>query len=182
MALNYRVRDRLSGPAREFRLVVSDAGGGIVAEVALGAGSEEWRRARWVPGTAGAFSYAVAATDLAGNAGVSASAAVDVKALAVLAIGRSVRGRPITVTRFGEGRRRLLVVGASTATRPGRPWPVQFVRYLLAHRARFGPAHGSTSSRAPIRTATRVTPVATRATSTSIATCRRGTGATGSAL
>ena len=133
VALSYRVRDRLSGPARELRLVVSDAGGGIVAEVALGAAGGEWRRARWVPETAGAFSYAVTATDLAGNAGASAPAAVDVKALVVLAIGRSVRGRPITVTRFGEGRRRLLVVGGVHGDEAGTPVAVQFVRYLLAH-------------------------------------------------
>ena len=74
--------------------------------------------------TAGVFRYAVAATDLAGNAGVSTAAAVDVRALAVLAIGRSSaraadhrhalrRGSP------APARRRA----ASTATRPGRLSP-----------------------------------------------------------
>ena len=111
VTLRYRVRDRLSGPAGELRLVVSDAGGGVVVEVAPGAatavnGGAHAGSLRQAP-----ISYAIAATDAAGNAGTSAAAAVDVKALAVRTIGRSVRGRPITVTRFGEGRRRLLVIG-----------------------------------------------------------------------
>jgi protein MpaA len=133
VALSYRVRDRLSGPARELRLVVSRAGGGIVAEFAPAAAGGEWRRARWNPETAGAFVYTVTATDAAGNAATSAQAAVEVKALVVLAIGRSVRGRPITVLRFGEGRRRLLVVGGVHGDEAGTPVAEQFVRYLLAH-------------------------------------------------
>ena len=132
--LRYRVRDQLSPTARELGLVVTDAAGTTVATAALGtARTGEWRRVRWVPTAAGVFRYAVTAADLAGNAAVSATAPVDVKFLARLTIGHSVRRRPITVTRFGEGGRRLLIVGGMHGDELGTPVAAQFARYLLAH-------------------------------------------------
>jgi protein MpaA len=134
VTLSFRVRDRLSPAARELSLVVSDAAGETVATAALGSASMgEWRRARWTPVAAGVFHYAVAAQDLAGNAAASASVTVDVKELATITIGRSVRGRPITVTRFGGAGRRLLVVGGVHGNESGTPVARQLVRYLLAH-------------------------------------------------
>ena len=73
------------------------------------------------------------AQDLAGNTAASAPAAVDVKELTTFTIGRSVRGRPITVTRFGGAGRRLLVVGGVHGNESGTPVARQLVSYLLAH-------------------------------------------------
>jgi murein peptide amidase A len=134
MRLSYRVRDRLSPAAVELSLLVSDAAGQIVATAALGSASTgQWRRARWTPTAPGVFGYTVAARDLAGNAAASTSAALDVTSLTRFTIGRSVRGRPITITRFGEGGRRLLVVGGMHGDEYGAPVAGQLARYLLAH-------------------------------------------------
>ena len=134
VTLSFRVRDQLSPTARELRLVVTDAAGATVATSALGTSSTgEWHRARWTPGAAGVYHCSVSATDLAGNTAASVAAAIDVEYLARLTAGRSVRGLPITVTRFGEGGRRLLIVGGVHGDEYGAPVAAQFVRYLLAH-------------------------------------------------
>jgi murein peptide amidase A len=134
VTLSFRVRDRLSPTARELSLVVTDAAGESVATAALGSASMgEWRRTRWTPAAAGVFNYAIAAQDLAGNAAASSPAAVDVTELTTLIIGRSVRGRPITVTRFGGSGRRLLIVGGVHGNESGTPVARQLVGYLLAH-------------------------------------------------
>ena len=134
VTLSFRVRDPLSPTARDLGLVVTDAAGETVAAEALGTASTgEWHRARWTPEATGVFRYAVAATDLAGNAATSTAAAIDVKYLAGLTIGRSIRLRPITVTRFGEGGRRLLIVGGMHGDEFGTSVATQFARYLLAH-------------------------------------------------
>ena len=132
--LSFRVRDQLSPTARGLSLVVTDAAGETVATSPLGAASTgDWHRARWTPHAAGDYHYAVSAADLAGNAAASAAAAIEVKYLGGLTIGRSVRRRPITVTRFGDGGRRLLLVGGVHGDEHGTPVAAQFARYLLAH-------------------------------------------------
>jgi protein MpaA len=134
VVLSYRVRDQLSPTVRELSLVVTDAAGETVATSALGTASAgDWHRARWTPHVAGDYHYSVAAADLAGNAGASAAAAIQVEYLSGLTIGRSVRRRPITVTRFGDGGRRVLIVGGVHGDEYGTPVATQFVRYLLAH-------------------------------------------------
>ncbi len=70
---------------------------------------------------------------MGGNAAASAAAAIEVKYLSGFTIGRSVRRRPITVTRFGDGRRSLLVIGGVHGNEYGTPVAVQFAKYLLAH-------------------------------------------------
>jgi len=132
--LSFRVRDQLSLTARGLSLVVTDAAGETVATSTLGAVSTgDWHRARWRPLAAGEYHYSVAAADLAGNAAASAAAAIEVKYLSGLTIGRSVRRRPITVTRFGDGGRRLLIVGGVHGDEYGTPVAAQFAKYLLAH-------------------------------------------------
>ena len=134
VSLSFRVRDRLSPTARELTLVVTDAVGEAVATATPAAASTgEWRHARWIPTAPGVFRYTVVAQDLAGNAAASAPAAVDVASLARFIIGRSVRGRPIAVTRFGGSGRRLVVVGGMHGDEFGTSVAGQFVSYLLAH-------------------------------------------------
>jgi hypothetical protein len=134
VTLSFRVRDRLSPTARELSLVVTDAAGETVATAALGSVSTgERRHARWTPSAPGVYHYAITARDLAGNEAVSTAAPVTVKGLITFTIGRSVRGRPITVTRFGGSGRRLLVVGGVHGNESGAPVARQLVSYLLAH-------------------------------------------------
>ena len=134
VTLSYRVRDQLSPTVRRLGLVVTDDAGATVATVSLGSAvTGEWRRARWTSAVADAFHFAVTASDEAGNATTSAAADVDVKYLARLAIGHSVRHRPLTVTRFGAGDRRVLILGGVHGDEFGAPVAAQLVKYLLAH-------------------------------------------------
>ncbi len=134
VALSYRVRDQLSPTARGLGLVVTDEAGVTVATAALGdSATGEWRRARWTSAVAGPLQYVVTAADEAGNVATSAAAPVDVTYLARLAIGHSVRHRPLSLTRFGEGDRRVLIIGGVHGDEFGAPVAGQLVKYLLAH-------------------------------------------------
>ena len=135
VTLRYSVADRLSPDVAAVTLVVTDDAGQTVASLALGSRrTGTWYRARWTPATAGVFRYAVSAQDLAGNEEASAgSAGIVVKWLARETIGRSYRGRPITVTQFGAGSRSLLIVGGVHGNESGTAVATQFAAYLLAH-------------------------------------------------
>ncbi|MCX6374372.1 MAG: DUF2817 domain-containing protein, partial [Actinobacteria bacterium] len=135
LTLRYRVSDGLSPDALVVTLVVSDGAGRVVTNVALGSRrTGTWHHACWTPATKGVFHYSVAAEDLAGNGQASAgSASIVVKRLARETIGRSHLGRPITVTQFGAGSRRLLVLGGMHGNESGTAVAGQFVAYLLAH-------------------------------------------------
>ena len=135
ITLRYSVADRLSPDATAVALAVTDGSGQTVRSFALGSKhTGTWYRVRWTPPASGVFHYSIAAQDLAGNAEVSArSATIVVKWLARRTIGRSYQGRPITVTQFGSGRRRLLIVGGVHGNESGAAVARQFATYLLAH-------------------------------------------------
>jgi len=135
ITLRYSVGDRLSPDVAAVTLVVTDGAGQTVTSFTLGSRrTGTWYRARWTSPAKGVFHYSVAAQDLAGNGEASAgSARIVVKWLARKTIGRSYRGRPITVTQFGSGSRRLLIVGGVHGNESGTAVARQFVAYLLAH-------------------------------------------------
>jgi protein MpaA len=135
VTLSYVVRDQLSPDADGVTLLVSDAAGQTVATLDLGSRrTGAWQRARWTPAAPGAYEYRVTARDLAGNMEVEAdSAGIVALRLARLTIGRSVKGRPIRVTQFGSGSRRLLVVGGVHGNEAGAAVATRFAAYLLAH-------------------------------------------------
>jgi protein MpaA len=135
VTLEYSVADRLSPDVAAVSLVVTDGAGQTVRSFALGGKrTGAWCAVRWAPPAMGVFHYSVAAQDLAGNGEVSAgSAAIAVKWLARTTIGRSYQGRPITVTQFGSGSRRLLIVGGVHGNESGTAVARQFVAYLLTH-------------------------------------------------
>ena len=135
VTLRYSVADRFSPDVSAVTLVVSDGAGQTVASLALGnRRTGAWYRARWTPAAAGVFHYSVAAQDLAGNGQASAPGAdIVVERLARETIGRSHLGRPIAVTQFGAGSRRLLIVGGVHGNESGTAVAEQFVAYLLAH-------------------------------------------------
>ena len=137
VTLRYSIADRLSPTAAAVTLVVTDGAGQTVRSIALGTRRTGTAyRVKWTPAASGAFKYSVAARDLAGNEEASArSAAIVVKRLARATIGRSYQGRPITVTQFGAGSRRLLVVGGVHGNESGKAVADQFEAYLLAHPA-----------------------------------------------
>lgn len=135
VTLGYTVADRLSPDVAAVTLVVTDGAGQTVRSFALGSRrTGVWYSARWTPPAKGVFQYRLTAQDLAGNGEVSAgSATIVVKWLARKTIGRSYQRRPITVTQFGAGRRRLLIVGGVHGNESGTAVARQFVAYLLAH-------------------------------------------------
>jgi protein MpaA len=135
LTLRYRVSDGLSPDAVAVTLVVTDGAGQTVKSLALGSRrTGAWHRARWTPPAQGVFLYSVAAKDLAGNAEVAAgNATIVVRWLARQTIGLSVERRPLTVTQFGSGSRRLLIVGGVHGNESGTAVATQFVAYLLAH-------------------------------------------------
>ncbi|GEM_PF-926045 len=137
VTLRYRVADELSPKASAVTLVVTDGAGQAVSSLSLGSRrTGTWYGARWTPPAAGVFRYSVAAQDLAGNGEAAAgSATIDVERLATMTIGSSYLGRAITVTQFGAGSRRLLIVGGVHGNESGTAVAGQFTAYLLAHPA-----------------------------------------------
>ena len=135
ITLKYFIADRLSPDAAAVTLVVTDGAGQTVKSFALGSRhTGAWYRLRWTPAAKGVFHYGVAAHDLAGNGEVAAgSARIVVRLLTRETIGRSYRGRPITVIRFGSGSHHLLIVGGVHGNESGTAVARQFVSYLLAH-------------------------------------------------
>ena len=135
ITLRYSVGDRLSRNVAAVTLVVTDGAGQTVTSFALGSRqTRAWYGVRWTPPAKGVFHYSVAAQDLAGNGEVSAgSATIVVKWLARKTIGRSCQRRRITVTQFGSGSRRLLIVGGVHGNESGTAVARQFMAYLLAH-------------------------------------------------
>jgi murein peptide amidase A len=131
--LRYRVVDP-SDTRASVTLTISDAAGEVLTtlpprDVSTG----DWQSASWVPAAAGEYSFTAAAADTVGGSGVSAGAAVDVTALSRFAAGRSVRGRSMTVTRFGVGSHRLLLLGGVHGDEYGTPVARALQSYLLAH-------------------------------------------------
>jgi predicted deacylase len=127
------VRDDSSATATVTFTVV-DAEGATVATLDPGEQSTgEWLTTTWAPDDAGSYAWSGVATDASGNVAGSATAAIDVTALSDFVAGRSVRGRPIRVTRFGAGGRHVLVLGGVHGDEYGTPLARAFQRYLLAH-------------------------------------------------
>jgi murein peptide amidase A len=137
VALSYRVTG-MTGAS--VTLLVSDGTGQAVATIAPETGSAgSWQTARWVPAAAGEYSVAATATatatasDSGGGTAVSAAAPVHVLALSRSVAGRSVRGRDISVTSFGSGDRRMLLLGGMHGNEYGTPVARALESYLLAH-------------------------------------------------
>jgi len=126
--------DGAAGPTVSVVLVVSDSQGAPVLTTTLEEQSAgEWLAVVWRPSAAGDFSCVATATDSGGATAQSAAAAVHVLALSQATAGRSVRGRPIGVTRFGAGSCRLLLLGGVHGNEYGTPVALALERYLLAH-------------------------------------------------
>ena len=134
ITLTYRVDDLLSPSATAVTVVVENSRGSVVARFAEGEQAVgAWHSVRWLPTVGGRYSYSVSATDLAGNRQVAAgSARVTVRSEWVV-IGRSVRGRRIVAAQFGEGLRRILVIGGVHGDEAGTPVAARFAAYLATH-------------------------------------------------
>jgi murein peptide amidase A len=117
-------------------LTVVDATGAEVATLTPPeASTSEWQLASWKPRAAGEYSVTAAATIPGGASVVSDPAAVHVLALNRSVAGRSLRGRPIAVTTFGSGDRRVLVLGGVHGDEYGTPVARALEAYLLANPA-----------------------------------------------
>lgn len=134
--LQYRVRDDVSTTVSVVLTVYDPEGAPLTTTAATDVVTGAWQVLAWRAGAPGSCTWQASATDAAGNTGVSASAALDVGALGSIAVGRSVRGRSIGVTRFGSGAHRLLILGGVHGDEYGTPVARAFERYLLAHPRR----------------------------------------------
>ena len=104
ITLTYQVDDALSPSATDISLVVSDSRGIVVKRLAGGTQTVAgWHAVKWSPTAVGRYSYAVVATDLAGNPQVAATSATLTVRTEWVVIGHSVRGRSIVAARFGAG-------------------------------------------------------------------------------
>jgi murein peptide amidase A len=133
LRLQYLVDDP-AGATATVVLTVSDAEGvPLLTTDPLDQSAGEWHAVTWRPPAAGQYSF-VATAEVAGDGiGGSGSAAIHALALSRSVAGRSLRGRPIAVTTFGGGDRRLLLLGGVHGDEYGTPVARALERYLLAH-------------------------------------------------
>jgi murein peptide amidase A len=133
LRLQYIVDDS-AAPTATVVLTVSGADGApLVATAPQEQSTGEWHTVMWRPAAAGECSFHVAAEDSGGATGDSGATAVHVLALSRAVAGRSLRGRPIAVSRFGAGDHRLLLLGGVHGDEYGTPVARALERYLLAH-------------------------------------------------
>jgi murein peptide amidase A len=130
VTLDYRVTGTTGASAT---LTIADGTGQAVATIAPKTGSTGgWQTARWVPAAAGEYVVTATASEDGGTV-VSATAPVHVLALSSSVAGRSVRGRAVSVTSFGSGDRRMLLLGGVHGNEYGTPVARALESYLLAH-------------------------------------------------
>lgn len=135
LVLRYRLNDDSSPTASEVTIVVKDGSGTVVKRIASGTQSTgAWHSVKWTPSAKGTYTWTVTAKDLAGNRQASATEAkVVVKWPVWRVIGHSVRGRSISIARFGSGKHRLLVIGGVHPMEAGTSAAKQFLTYLTEH-------------------------------------------------
>ena len=135
VSLHYEVRDALSPQATAVTLLVTNGRGKVVARLDRGTqATNAPLTASWTPPATGTYRVGVAANDLAGNPQtVATPGTLRVTGPWWTTIGHSVQGRPIRVTHFGSGSRRLLVIGGVHGNEYGTSVATQLAAYLAAY-------------------------------------------------